>query len=215
MKKSQLRKIIKESIKQLMTEQGSGISCCQMSVRQCNSSGHSGGSWYQPNTNGACPQVGDVIQVTNGATWQTSGPAFIMGVQRTTSHAGQGCGEVGTPGGFARTYNPLPGSTPCIRCCQWTTGFGGPSGACTLNCGSTSAGSCNTAAWTGYGNFTTNFTNTVNNLIAVGPTPYPKPCNFLNNKIAQFTSGLGGGGAANVLQCKLDFATNLHTQNNC
>ena len=43
-----------------------------------------------------------------------------------------------------------------------------------------------------------------------------QPCNFLNNKIAQFTSNLGGaGGAANIAQCKLDLANQLHTQNNC
>ena len=82
----------------------------------------------------------------------------------------------------------------------------------------TSAGSCNPSAWPNHANWTSTFTNTVNNLIAIGPTPYPKPCNFLNNKMAQFTSnlqGTGGGNYQNIQNCKLDLANDLHTQNNC
>jgi hypothetical protein len=54
-----------------------------------------------------------------------------------------------------------------------------------------------------------NFTNTVNNA--------NNTCNFLNNKIAQFTSQIPNVGPvwANQLQCKLDLANQLHTQNNC
>ena len=98
----------------------------------------------------------------------------------------------------------------CISLSQWQSQFPNFGGACTLNCGTTSAGSCNPSAWSNHTNWTSNFTNTVAN--------HNNPCNFLNQKIAQFTnslSGAGAGGAANVWQCKLVLATQLHTQNNC
>jgi hypothetical protein len=85
-----------------------------------------------------------------------------------------------------------------------------PTGACSLNCGTTSAGSCNPAAWSNHSNWTSTFTNTVAN--------HNNPCNFLNQKIAQFTSnlqGTGQGGYQNIQNCKLDLANQLHTQNNC
>ena len=218
MKKSQLRNIIRESIGELMTEQNS-VPCCQMSVRSCSTAygttpgpWHSGGAWYQPNTNGGCPQKGDIIKITNLVGGPASGIApylneigFVMGVQQTQSF-GPTCNA-------SRTYDPLPATTQCNGCCAWTTGFGGPSGACSFNCGSTSAGSCNPAAWSNHANWTSTFTNTVANLNPNNPN---QPCTFLNQKIAQFTSNLGGaGGAANIAQCKLDLANQLHTQNNC
>ena len=95
--------------------------------------------------------------------------------------------------------------------------------ACQASCGTTptpptpgptwpgtSAGSCNPAAWSNHANFLSTFTNTVAN--------HNNPCNFLNQKIAQFTSnlqGTGGGNYQNMLNCKLDIANDLHTQNNC
>ena len=206
MKKSQLRKIIKESIKELMTEQTthnwSGPHAFYY-LKCCDPSGptHTRGDNF-PDTY----QVGDVI-TGNHPSYQNY-PWFIFSKMGPNN---QGINP-NNPG------NIQPSSAQnCTQCCDSNTWLNYPmSGACTLNCGSTSSGSCNPAAWTNYATWTTNFTNTVNNLIAIGPTPYPKPCNFLNNKIAQFTAQLGGGGGvANVSQCKLDFATNLHTSNNC
>jgi len=211
MKKSELRNIIKESIKELMTEQtpvtavsgaSSSNSCCQMSVRNCSNGYHSGGLFYHK-VNGVCPQKGDVIQITGGVSSSyplLNVPSFVMGVQSTNS----GCSS------FPRTYINLPANTPCSKCCNWTSGFGGPSGACYNNCSSTSAGSCNPAAWSNHANWTSTFTNTV--------SIHNNPCNFLNGKITQWTAalqGTGGGNYQNMLNCKLDTANQLHTSNNC
>ena len=217
MKKSQLRNIIKESIKELMTEQSASISgslCCQMSVRNCENSTsggwHSGGAYYYQQ-NGTCPVKGDVIEIVGNANsaWGGNNIGFVMGVQQNGVTCPSG-------GSNTRTYQTLSAtSTSCSKCCSWTTGFGGPSGACTLNCGSTSAGSCNPSAWSQYNNWTNSFTNTVNNLNPNNPN---QPCQFLNNKIAQFTAnlqGTGQGGYQNKQNCKLDFVNQLHTQNNC
>ena len=73
----------------------------------------------------------------------------------------------------------------------------------------TAAGGCDPSAWSNHANWTSTFTNTVNNA--------NNTCNFLNIKIAQFTSQIPNVGPvwANQLQCKLDLANQLHTQNNC
>jgi len=205
MKKSQLRKIIKESIKQLMTEQSTGTIVHY--ARGCDGASTLGSMCWEGNI-----QVGDTMKIT-----ATSMPGLQDKVGRSyfAKDSSGPCTNI--------TFNTIINgpNANCPSCCTNHWGGSGnhtPSGTCTLNCGSTSAGSCNPAAWNNYANFTTNFTNTVNDLAAIGPTPYPKPCNFLNQKIAQFTnslSGGGAGGAANVWQCKLDLATQLHSQHNC
>ena len=194
MKKSQLRKIIRESIKQLINEQSSGV---RANMRTCN-----GGQTFANHCLPSSAQVGDVYQVTVGSNNRKAFVREIIGP----------CPSWENPSGQA-----LPPSS-CPNCCstsQWqsySTNFGG---ACTLNCGSTSAGSCNPSAWSNHANWTSTFTNTVNNL---NPNNANQPCNFLNNKIAQFTasaSGGGAGGAQNLWNCKLDLATQLHSSNNC
>jgi len=193
---------------------GSGSLCCQMSVSSCETQpvgGWMSGGAYYYQQNGTCPNKGDVIDIVGNANsaWGGNTIGFVRGVQQN----GVSCP---TGGANTRTYQTLsPQSTSCSGCCSWTTGFGGPSGACTLNCASTSAGSCNSSAWSQYNNWTNSFTNTVNNLNPNNPN---QPCNFLNNKIAQFTAnlqGTGQGGYQNKQNCKLDFANQLHTQNNC
>ena len=98
----------------------------------------------------------------------------------------------------------------------WNTGM--PTIPCnSCGCGTTpppntntSAGTCNPNAWPNHANWTSTFTNTVAN--------HNNPCNFLNNKIAQFTAnlqGTGGGNYQNMLNCKLDLANNFHASNNC
>jgi hypothetical protein len=93
-----------------------------------------------------------------------------------------------------------------------------PSVSCPTNvfdCSGTTTAGCDPSAWSNHANWTSTFTNTVNNLIA-NPNPN-QPCTFLNNKIAQFTNQIPNVGPvwANQLQCKLDLANQLHTQNNC
>jgi len=64
-----------------------------------------------------------------------------------------------------------------------------------------------------------NWMNSFNNLGPFNSSNPNQPCNFLNNKIAQWTNtqqGLGGCSAFyNQLECKIKHATILHQQNNC
>ena len=247
MKKSQLRKIIKESIKELMTEQSFGQTnaapgcyvtvdtttpnftsyggspctiscityfsqaCCQNTNNQPytptnNSSWWSGigyisGSPCDPNC---------ISGASNGwGGWtMTSGGIENLLINHTTNIPSNG-----QMWGHLNTSSPPP-SLPIIMT-VWT-------GSWTSSCNdyinslpspsplATSAGSCNPAAWSNHANWTSTFTNTVAN--------HNNPCNFLNKKIAQFTSnlqGTGQGNYQNMQNCKLDLANDLHTQNNC
>ena len=164
-----------------------------------------------------------VSSIPTGTNWfVSSGPLFGGCTWQ------QGWGE-------PESYNLVPCATCCGGCNPCATNPNGscncyspnwinsyaqnwqgnttPQGACWNACSSTSAGSCNPSAWSNHANWTSTFTNTVANLNPNNPN---QPCTFLNQKIAQFTSNLGGaGGAANIAQCKLDLANQLHTQNNC
>ena len=209
MKKSELRKIIRESIKGLMKEQyGTGT---KINVRTC-----SGGITVQnfciPNSfNG---QVGDTFIVNTSFN-----PAYVGKEYFIRDISNNSCNP--TMNGVQTTISPNTGT--CTNCCiyngyEW--GLFTPSGACWNSCSdsTTSSGSCNPNAWSNHANWTNTFTNTVNNLIA-NPNPN-QPCNFLTQKKNQFTSMLGGGGAnngnaANQWQCKLDLITQLHSSNNC
>ena len=190
MKKSKLKNIIRESIKELMTEQSGYI---KVNARTCN-----GGLTMGSLCVSAGAQVGDVYHVPSH-----NRDVFVRNV-------------LGSCPAHHYTHYGQPyqiSAQNCSNCCsnsQWQSQFPNFGGACTLNCGSTSAGSCNPSAWPNHGNWTSTYTNTVAN--------HNNPCNFLNQKIAQFTNSLSGGGqggAANVWQCKLDLSTQLHTQNNC
>ena len=71
MKKTRVRNIIRESIKQLLTEQtpATNVPCCAVGASACNPGAGPGNPqaaiqhlFYQW-PNGTCPAVGDVIQV--------------------------------------------------------------------------------------------------------------------------------------------------------
>jgi hypothetical protein len=84
--------------------------------------------------------------------------------------------------------------------------------------GSCLSAGCNQSAWPNYSNWTSTFTNIVaNNFTNNYITLNPNPCNFLNNQIATWTANLttAGPNQQNQLQCKLDFANQLHQQNYC
>ena len=148
------------------------------------------------------PQVGDAFEITQhmNSSW-VGRKAFIRNLMGP-------CNIV--QNGVTGAVTPFTGC--CINCDtyqDWSSYP--PSGACVNSCSTTtSAGSCNPNAWSNHANWTSTFTNTVTN--------HNNPCNFLNNKIAQFTSnlqGTGGGNYQNIQNCKLDLANDLHTQNNC
>ena len=138
MKKTQLRKIIKESIKELMNEQSSGVI---VNMRTCN-----GGLTFQNHCLPSGAQVGDVYQVTVGSNTRKY---FVRDV-------GGPCPSYLNPNGQA-----LPPSS-CPNCCSmsswqsYSTNFGG---ACTTNqtggsCTGGQAPSC--PGWSGYSNWESN-----------------------------------------------------------
>jgi len=80
MKKSQLKNIIRESIKQLLTEQAvaTNVPCCAVGASACNPGSGPGNPqaaiqhmFYQW-PNGTCPAVGDIIQVQGTIYNQTT-----------------------------------------------------------------------------------------------------------------------------------------------
>ena len=256
MKKSQLRQLIRESIKQLITEQWTpGI---LVKLRTCTG-GATFGGFCVPSSQ-LSPQIGDAIHITNywDANWNGR-KAFITEIYGSCN-AQQNAQQT--------TVVPWTGS--CPNCCHssWHGTQTSPQGACWATCGNTNptpcaiygctdptamnynstilpncdqgcvyayqlgctdstasnydpaaiyddgscitaAGGCDPSAWSNHANWTSTFTNTVNNA--------NNTCNFLNIKIAQFTSQIPNVGPvwANQLQCKLDLANQLHTQNNC
>jgi len=187
MKKSQLRNIIRKSIKELMNEQLTP-QCMRLVFEQCSSGPHQGPVGAQSIcpccfVDGATPtqaDIGKIVRNTlNASPWNFSYVNIITDV--------------------IPNYSTIPSANHNMV----TQG---------ANCEGvgTAASSCNPSAWSNHSNWTTTFTNTVAN--------HNNPCNFLNQKIAQFTSnlqGTGQGNYQNVQNCKLDLANQLHTQNNC
>ena len=239
MKKSQLRKIIKESIKELMTEQSFGQTNaapgCYVAVNTMTP--HFSGSpctisCHTDFSQACCQNTNNQpFTPTNNSSWW-SGIGYISGSPcdpNCISGNGWG-GWTMTSGGIENllinhttiapsngqswshlnTSSPSP-SLPIIMG-VWT---GSGTSSCNnyinnLSNPTTSAGSCNPAAWSNHSTWTSTFTNTVAN--------HNNPCNFLNQKIAQFTAnlqGTGQGNYQNMQNCKLDLANQLHTQNNC
>jgi hypothetical protein len=270
MKKSELRKIIRESIKELITEQTSLI---YMSAASC-------GQGSTTDTQGCVPmniasQVGDTFSVTyfgstrtffikkvhqSGITQCPAGAVPMSNYQTTNpGNCPRCCLSPGIPPGWDPNnthpyYQSTPGGACWVACgnpspctsygctdptatnynatilpncdqgCVWlgctdsTASNYDP--VATIDDGSciTAAGGCDPSAWSNHSNWTSTFTNIVaNNFTNNYITLNPNPCNFLNNKIATWTANLttAGPNQQNQLQCKLDFANQLHTQNNC
>ena len=199
MKKSQLRNIIRESIKELMTEQVNGMhQSIQMEICDCQPSTASSCQTLVPNMNGHNAVQGHTC---NGQMCQQSDIGKIF-----TYNGNFGSENVNFT---SITFKLLAISQPAPILNTYPP-FNMVNSSCP-----TSAGSCNPAAWSNHANWTSTFTNTVNNLNPNNPN---QPCNFLNNKIAQFTAnlqGTGQGGYQNMQNCKLALANQLHTQNNC
>tara|TARA_R110001583_G_scaffold55774_1_gene169194 strand:- start:956 stop:1630 length:675 start_codon:yes stop_codon:yes gene_type:complete len=224
MKKSQLRNIIRESIKQLMTESHTSIHASGNGtfgvVRLCDSvhtaTGAGGGICVKVGPPGGASPVGagDLFKITH---WQGGFSSIYIGENAYFSEVLGTCNSGG--------YRAITSTDPCPRCCSTGSGWGGgatggfsgdsPQGTCWQACNPTSAGSCTPSAWPNHANWTNTFTNTVNNMNPNNPN---QPCNFLTGKVAQFTASAnvpGAGNAQNIWNCKLDLATQLHTQNNC
>ena len=265
MKKSQLRKIIRESIKELMTEQSTGMyhrwqgiygSNCNLSGIQnfhttngcltdpaCNTPQQNHDAWVIMGSPNPGEFVNGWTSTGNPKCWkylgtspnpQTSqyGAAPYNSWNGLTFHVVSNCSDCFNP--------PTPPPTPCTtygctdqsamnynstilpncddNSCVYSNMFGCTDSnasnydpQATVDDGSciTAAGGCDPSAWSNHANWTSTFTNTVAN--------HNNPCNFLNNKIAQFTNQIPNVGPvwANQLQCKLDLCNQLHSSNNC
>ena len=89
-------------------------------------------------------------------------------------------------------------------------------------------GQCVVSAWSNYSNWHYSFVANVKQLHKNAgypgsggpgiPGAATQPCQFLNNKIAQFSGNLAGtgqGGYQNIQGCKLNLVTSLHNHYNC
>ena len=251
MKLSKLKKTIKESIKQLMTEQTScGSTCCNITygyhcpnppstwqgVTQGNGTSAGGTNWNCVTINGNPPIVGDTFRDSSNNSGPPPGNGHIyevlsISLPSSSSYPRNFLDDLSCPTPSSQDhvcqdgncldcsnsqynqYCNASGATiyPNLAACQTTVAAN--KGKCPNT--TTSSGSCNPAAWSNHANWTSTFTNTVNNF---PPANTNQPCNFLSQKLTQFTnlvSGGGAGGAANQRQCKLDLITQLHASNNC
>ena len=236
MKKSQLRNIIRESINQLMTEQtnpnarmvqtlycdGSHESSTQ--TQDCSTlypnvphfanapqgtqcAGVMNASFFHNMTiNGQAPQLGDTFN-------------FNLQLSGITGFPG-GIGMInGNPGFFDSwvgdhvVVKVFPGA-PQNNQVDYSSGAACPAWP------STSSGcpGCNGGNHT-WGNMQ-NWMNTFNALGPFNSTNPNQPCNFLQQKIAQWTAQQAGitnqcNAFWNQLECKIKHATILQQQNNC
>ena len=231
MKKSELRKIIKESIKELLTEQPSapsgGMRVCKCSNAQAGSCqpwfdnltsmGQNSqytlngtyffSTWMQQHTvDGAYPQVGQFIKI--GGTpylvdMVNDGPAGTNYHAMTDCY---GCNGFGTNN--AGTPNPPYTGQGIFR--NYSTDTNPPAG-----CGGPIIPStvCDPSAWSNLTNWTNNWTNG-------GPfnSSNPnQPCTHICSKIQQWTNALTNAGPnqANQLQCKIDEGNNQASIHGC
>ena len=234
MKKSNLRKIIRESIKELMTEQTGnqrrvqtlfcdGSHQSSSNTGDCSTlypnvphfanapqgtqcAGVMNASFFHNMTiNGQVPQLGDVFNFNdqlNGIT------GFSGGMNNLTSNPGFFTSWYGNHVvvNVAPAYMPNPPTDYSSSSCpSWpSTPVGCPG--------------CN-----GGNHVWGNMQNWQNTFDALGPfnsTNPNQPCNFLQQRIAQWTSTQSGINVPcnaywNQLECKIKHATILQQQNNC
>ena len=190
MKKSELRKIIRESIKELMNEQAPS-NARSHNVHTCVGSGGATGLIRNLTVDGQVPVIG---QYFNCADLGSAGG--ILSNNPANVAVGNFC-QVG-----AEKPQYLVGGQRDV------TSLG--SGGCPTNTGTSG---CNQSAWSNYNNWSTNWVN-------LGPfnSSNPnQPCNFICNKIQQWNNTLTNAGPvqANQLNCKLDVAQQQEQIHNC
>tara|TARA_R110000824_G_scaffold242137_1_gene430838 strand:- start:363 stop:998 length:636 start_codon:yes stop_codon:yes gene_type:complete len=203
MKKSNLRKIIRESIKQLMTEQTVTNVGTNVNLRTCGG-GMTIGSLCVPNS--AYPsgiQIGDHFRVTQHPHQPYVGRHLFVRV---------------IMGSCTAEYNGTaiqvqPETSCCTNCSasygwqQYQQNFGG---ACTNSCNPTTSG-C--PGWSNYSNWESTFTS-LPNFTSSNPN---QPCQFLCQRNTQWSAQISTVGPqwATQLQCKIDKVQDLMQQNNC
>ena len=239
MKKSKLKKIIRESIKELMKEQtfnfmdnvrsftycgplpvdGSYDPSFHWDGTNCVINGQNLGQGTQ--TNGYMALIAPGTDCSNGYN-NPSCTLTVPAVGLTWCHY-SGAQGLNNPGGQCPTGNGNLGLTVITGNVQPPSTNNGsvkwessvpynPQTTQTSGCPGCNSGN---HIW---GNMQ-NWMNSFNNLGPFNSSNPNQPCNFLNNKIAQWTSvqqGLNNCNAYwNQLECKIKHATILHQQNNC
>ena len=210
MKKSQLRKIIRESIQTLMTEQNQPnykfyIETCPCTSYDAATNSCSTATYkynyilIAPGMNGNTsanyelnPQIGGTI-CNNDITMDNSMVPMVCdnpnGLRRIMQFQ-QGWSGALPNNGAIRKYSP----NGC------TTGGPSPSG-------------CDTQAWSNYSSWLSNFTS-LPNFSSSNPN---QPCQFLCQKHTQWSNQIQNVGPvqANQLQCKIDEVQSLMQTHNC
>ena len=229
MKKSQLRNIIRESIKELIFEQnqGSTNAASNCIVRAFSPASSIHGQYCEI----ACQYQWSAMccQNTNNQPFNApSGfPWNLAGIENMSVPCAPNCQNsneipAGDLENIILSYSNQslinPSSTYPSNFPGQNYWYGIWTGGTSHDCNNfmsnpPSPSGCNPSAWSNY----TNWTNTWTNL---GPfnSPNPnQPCNFICNKIQDFTNSLVGAGPVqtNILNCKLDVAQQQEQIHNC
>jgi len=212
MKKSQLRKIIRESIKELMNEQTSYpcYGCVDGAVEQhpnfgAQQPGDCGynSTWGQMNTDPAV--VAASCQAETTYTGPTYGCCLPDAINYNATISGQGCQNcscvMAGPGGVNDVAGYITGNDiPANNNSCGGSSYSGP----------TTTLACNGSSWANQSMWENNFSNIVSN--------HNNPCNFLQNKMNIWMQSIGNAGSnqANQLACKIEYIqTVLWPQYNC
>ena len=216
MKKSQLRKVIRESIKQLMVEQMSPLAVDAANYSQnmgsqnlqfhiCDDEALAGGinySWIINSTNsGGC--CGHIYGITFNGWYHGLG----YGPDITTDQGG----HYWTLVQAIQSGNPINGwygtQAECLANCTDTDCNTSPPSGCDPN--GPLPQNFNLSTWTNQWTNSGPFNNTTN---------ANHPCNFICGKVTTFTNNLAlnpGPAQTNMLECKLEEAMSQYVTHGC
>ena len=217
MKKSQLIKLIRESIKGLMTEQqpihyrwkgyapynpNSGFNCMGSSIVEWQINGD-GQAFHQavgsPNQGEFVGMPQNNLGLGSYGCWEYLG---------TTSNPLQ---SLNAPWYGLQTSQAQSGTTDCQSCyCQ--SNNPNAHGSCTPPSG---CGACDSMNWSNYPTWVSTWTN--NNAFQNTMQNVNQPCQHICNKITQWTAMCANAGTnqQNILACKIAEGQNQHTIHNC
>ena len=219
MKKIKLRKIIRESVKELIKEQTLG-QFKKVLVQTCEYPGQVGVGIVCIKGN---PQAGDTYEVNQQTASTLGGWISVIGTRFFVKKVMGPCDST------TLAILPTPTTATCDRCCMGGQGqYGGwwssyapyaatPQGACWANCqGAPPAGGCppcDAAAWPNYSTWVSNWTS-LPNFTSTNPN---QPCNMICNKIQQWTNACQNAGPVqqNQLACKIEEGQNQAQIHNC
>ena len=227
MKKSQLRQIIRESIKELMNEQ---FVAGNNQIVVAQNPPHSSGWYCMTFSDGAfsdmcCQNTNNQpFNAPSGFPWNLIGIENVSGISCAPNCPNPSDIPPGDLEAIILAHSneslinpssPYPSNFPGQNYWNgiWTENQPMECNNFMSNPPSSSPSGCNPSAWSNYTNWSTNWVN-------LGPfnSPNPnQPCNFICNKIQQWNNTLTNAGPvqANQLNCKLDVAQQQEQIHNC